>query len=93
MLALNLSNVTDDKNVLPSTVTANASVYQSPLTATMKLNAVWEVLRNVFIQALMPSIDNEINLKSVDAVKPEDKRGFFQRLFNLGNNDTAKKKK
>lgn len=211
MLALNLSNVTDDKNELPSTVAANASVYEGTLTAKMKLNAmnehstfdlnaeikntnlallndflkaygnidvnkgsfsmyteiaskngkfkgyvkpiiknldvvgpedsndnifnriyehmigaagvilrnqkkqqvatkielsgrlddpesstidaVWEVLRNAFIQALMPSIDNEINLKSVDAVKPEEKRGFFQRLFNLGNNDTAKKKK
>ena len=45
------------------------------------LDAVWEVLRNAFIQALLPSIDNEISLKSVDSKKPEDKRNLFQRIF------------
>jgi len=65
--------------------------FDNPQSST--IDALWQVLRNAFIQALMPSIDHEINLKSVDAVKPEDERGFFQRLFNLGDNDKAKKKK
>jgi len=209
ILALNLSNVTDDKVALPSTVTANASVYEGTLTFDMKLNAlnehptfdlnaeikntnlvllndflkaygnfdvnkgnfglytemaakdgkfkgyvkpfikdldvvgpqdkrdnffnkvyeqivgaagvifknqkkdqvatkvdiegdfknpktnildaVWEVLRNAFIQALIPSIDHEISLKSVDSEKPEDKRNLFQRIFKSEKNKDEKK--
>jgi len=37
------------------------------------LGAVWEFLRNAFIQALIPSIDNELNINSVDIVKPDVK--------------------
>ena len=53
--------------------------FKNPQTNTF--DAVWEVLRNAFIQALLPSIDNEISLKSVDSKKPEDKRNLFQRIF------------
>ena len=56
--------------------------------------AVWEVLRNAFIEALMPSIDNEINIESAEDVsaKPE-KKGFFKRLFSFGKKDKKEKKK
>lgn len=40
ILALNLSNVTNDKVALPSTVKANASVYEGTLTFDMKLNTL-----------------------------------------------------
>jgi len=56
------------------------------------LDAVWEVLRNAFIQALIPSIDHEISLKSVDKVKPEDKKNLFQRIFKPEKNKDQKKK-
>lgn len=50
--------------------------------------AIWEVLRNAFIEALMPAIDNEINIQSAETVGGEDdKTGFFKRLF------TSKKKR
>lgn len=42
--------------------------------------AIWEVLRNAFIEALMPSIDNEINIQSPGSAE-EDKPGFFKRIF------------
>ncbi len=44
--------------------------------------AIWEVLKNAFIEALMPSVDNEINIQSAETVgTEEDKPGFFKRLF------------
>jgi len=50
--------------------------------------AIWEVLRNAFIEALMPSVDNEINIQSpLTADTKEDKPGFFKRIF------TSKKKR
>jgi len=45
------------------------------------LEAIWELLRNAFIQALMPSIDNQINLKSVETSDKTSKRNFFQKIF------------
>jgi len=56
------------------------------------LDAVFEVLRNAFIQALIPSIDHEITLKSVDKEKPEDKKNLFQRIFIPEKNKDQKKK-
>jgi len=47
---------------------------------TSILEIVFELLRNAFIQALMPEIDNKINLASVEA-QPEEKKGFLKRLF------------
>ena len=43
--------------------------------------AIIEVLRNAFIQALYPSIDHEITILSVNKVEPEEKKGFFEKLF------------
>ncbi|MCX2481519.1 hypothetical protein OQY15_20635 [Pedobacter sp. MC2016-15] len=46
-------------------------------------SAIWEVLKKAFIEALMPSIDNEISLSSVKEVKgKEKKKSFFGRLFS-----------
>jgi len=55
--------------------------------------AVWEVLRNAFIQALMPSIDHEINLQSVKTDDPEDKRNLLQRVFSSGKGKEKEDKK
>ncbi|MEO6190587.1 MAG: DUF748 domain-containing protein [Saprospiraceae bacterium] len=43
--------------------------------------AIMDLLRNAFIQALYPSIDNEITILSVNKVEPEKKKGFFKRIF------------
>jgi len=37
------------------------------------LGAVWEFLRNAFIQALIPSVDDQLNISSIDIVKTEVK--------------------
>src|SRR5690606_2032968 len=48
------------------------------------------VLRNAFIQAIQPSIDNEINL--ADATKEDkEEKGFLERIF--GKKDEDKKEK
>ncbi len=52
--------------------------------------AIATILRNAFIQALQPAIDNEINLKSVDEART-DKRNFIQRVF--GKKDKREQKK
>jgi hypothetical protein len=56
--------------------------YDNPNVST--LDAVVEVLRNAFIQALVPSLDNEITLSSV--MQPEEKKGFLKKLFDRNNN-------
>ncbi len=53
--------------------------FKNPDTNT--IDAIWQVLRNAFIQALLPSVDNEIDLKSVNTQKPEEKKNLFQRIF------------
>jgi hypothetical protein len=46
-------------------------------------NAIIDLLRNAFIQALQSSIDAEINIESVDkANEDEEKKGFFERIFS-----------
>jgi len=60
-------------------------------TTTGVWDAVWELLRNAFIQALMPGIDNQINLNSVNKIKPE-KKSFLQKIFGGGNKDKKEKK-
>lgn len=57
---------------------------------TKVIDAVWEVLRNAFIQALIPRIDNEISLKSVVSAKEKDKKNLFQRIFNSKKTKTKK---
>jgi hypothetical protein len=50
-------------------------------------DAVWEVLRNAFIQALLPSVDNQININSVDADAKKDDRNLFQKILGTGKDD------
>ncbi|GEM_PF-2403979 len=44
------------------------------------LQTIVIVLQNAFIQALQPSIDDQINLGKL-AKGEEDKKGFFKSLF------------
>lgn len=55
------------------------------------LDAIWQVLRNAFIQALLPSVDNQININSVDADTGEKKRNIFQRIFGPKDKPTQDK--
>src|SRR5690606_31459009 len=60
------------------------------------LEAIWEVLKNAYIEALMPSVDNEINIESATTVE-EDKPNLLQRIFGSGKKEEpeppAEKKK
>lgn len=62
--------------------------FQNPDIQT--LDAIWQVLRNAFIQALMPSIDYEININSVDEKTVKDDRNLLQKIFS---EEEGKKKK
>lgn len=50
--------------------------------------AVTTVLKNAFIQALYPSLDYQINIKSVEVEKPDEKKGFLEKIFS-GDKDKA----
>jgi len=63
--------------------------FKDPDTNT--LDAIFEVLRNAFIQALMPSVDNQININSVDQPEKKDDRNFIQRLFGKKDKDNNTK--
>lgn len=45
--------------------------------------AIGEILRNAFLSALMPAIDKEVSIKSVD--KPKEEKGFFEGIFGGGD--------
>jgi hypothetical protein len=57
------------------------------------LDAVWQLLRNAFIQALMPSIDYQININSLKTETPKDNRSFFQKIISKNKTDENKKEK
>lgn len=59
---------------------------------TNTLDVVWEVLRNAFIQALMPTVDNNINIKSIDSIKKKDDRNVIKRIFSPKKKDKGKQK-
>lgn len=63
--------------------------YDDPTVKTWY--AIMSILRNAFIQALYPSIDNQINLSSVKKVKPDEKKSFLQKIFGSGKKDDEKK--
>ena len=65
--------------------------FKNPQTNT--IDAVWEVLKNAFVQALIPSVDNEISINSVKTDKPEDKKNLLQRVFSSGKKKEGKKNK
>ena len=49
-------------------------------------------LQNAFIRAIQPSIDNEINIASVDA-ETKDKKTFLQKVFSKDDDKADKKDK
>lgn len=51
--------------------------------------AVIDLLRNAFIRAIVPALDNEVNIGSVNA--PQERPGFFKRLFGPGKEKGTKK--
>ena len=77
------------KDQLASKITLQGA-FKNPKTNT--IDAIWEVLRNAFIQALLPSIDNEININSVNKAPQTDKRTLLQRAFSSGKKKDTKKK-
>jgi hypothetical protein len=62
---------------------------KDPQTGT--LDAIWLVLFNAFIQALVPGIDNQISLNSVE--HKEEHKSILKKLFGKSEKDTEKKKK
>ena len=54
--------------------------------------AIGQILQNAFIQALQPSIDDQINIASVDT-KKEKKKTFLQRIFGKSDKNKNKDKK
>ncbi len=55
------------------------------------IEMIWELLRNAFIQALMPSIDNQININSLNT-SSDDHKSLLQKIFG-GGKDKDKKEK
>ncbi|HYJ62580.1 MAG TPA: DUF748 domain-containing protein, partial [Parafilimonas sp.] len=55
------------------------------------IEMIWELLRNAFIQALMPSIDNQININSLNT-SSDDHKSLLQKIFG-GGKDKDKKYK
>ena len=54
--------------------------------------AIMQILENAFINALQPSIDQQINLSTVDEEQTE-KKGLFEKIFGgKDDNDKAEKK-
>ncbi len=54
--------------------------------------ALTNILQNAFIQAIQPSIDNEINIGSVKTEK-EKKKTFLQKVFSKDDKKDKKDKK
>src|SRR5690606_22414816 len=50
---------------------------------------IFEMLKNAFINALQPSIDNEINIQAVESAEPE-KKNILEKIF--GGNDKKSEK-
>ena len=57
------------------------------------LSAVWEVLRNAFVQALLPSIDNIISINSVNKKATGNKKNSLEHIFESEKHKDGDKKK
>lgn len=55
--------------------------------------AVVNILENAFIRAIQPSLDQEINIASVDSPEKEEKKSFLEKVFGGKDSDKKKKKK
>ncbi|MGV9013132.1 MAG: DUF748 domain-containing protein [Flavobacteriales bacterium] len=49
---------------------------------TSSINAIIQLLRNAFIQAIIPAIDEDISINDVGEVEQKDDRGFLKKLFD-----------
>ena len=56
------------------------------------IEAIWELLKNAFIHALMPSIDNQININSVNT-STDDHKTLLQKVFGGGKEKIKTKTK
>jgi len=64
--------------------------FNDPKTNTLEI--ILEVFRNAFVQALLPSVDHEINLKSLSTINNDKSGNFIQRLFSSDKSKNEKKK-
>lgn len=55
--------------------------------------AITTVMRNAFIQALYPSLDYQINIGNVEAEKPEEEKGFLEKIFSGDEEKKEERKK
>jgi hypothetical protein len=62
--------------------------FNKPETALW--DAISYVLRNVFVNALKPTIDNSINKQNAEAA--QDDRSFLQKVFGRNKKDENEKK-
>jgi hypothetical protein len=53
--------------------------------------AIIQLLRNAFVQALYPAIDNEINLATLNKKMEDSSKNFFQRVFSKPDKEKQKK--
>jgi hypothetical protein len=53
--------------------------------------AIIEILQNAFVNALQPSIDRQINLRTVD--REQEKKGFLEKVFGKGEKRKGKKQR
>lgn len=56
-------------------------------------SAIFAVLRNAFIEALKPSLDEDVNLGTVDEQQEQEKPNLIDRLFRDGENKKKEKQK
>lgn len=83
-----LKNQSKDQVATKVTLEGN---FKNPKSNTVE--AIWELLRNAFIQALIPAIDNKININSVKTKSPEDDRNLLQRIFSGDKKKESRKTK
>ncbi|MEP6645879.1 MAG: DUF748 domain-containing protein [Saprospiraceae bacterium] len=55
--------------------------------------AVLAALRNGFIQAIFPALDNQVSINSVKAVQEKNKEGLFKKIFGKPGENKSKEKK
>ena len=60
---------------------------------TSSIYAVLQLLRNAFIQALVPALDEQISINSVGELEKKDDKSFLQKLFSKDEVEGAEVKK
>lgn len=54
--------------------------------------AIGNILQNAFIRAIQPSLDEEINIETVDTPKKEEKKTFLEKVFGKKDADDKNRK-